>query len=89
MDPVLLLSALLLMAFGLLGVGVAEPNLLPNHLLRISVALGAMILGLLLPPERLLRHARFLLAATMVLLVAVLIVGSGPGGVRRWFYLGP
>ncbi|UZX15047.1 FtsW/RodA/SpoVE family cell cycle protein [Thermus sp. PS18] len=89
MDPILLLSALLLMAFGLLGVGVAEPTLLPNHLLRISVALGAMILGLLLPPARLLRHARFLLAATFVLLVAVLMVGSGPGGVRRWFYLGP
>lgn len=89
MDPTLLLSALLLMAFGLLGVGVAEPTLLPNHLLRLSMALGAMALGLLLPPEGLLRHARFLLAATLVLLALVLIVGGGPGEVRRWFYLGP
>ncbi|WP_105318025.1 FtsW/RodA/SpoVE family cell cycle protein [Thermus tenuipuniceus] len=89
MDPILLLSSLLLMAFGLIGVGVAEPGLLPNHLLRIAVALAALVLGLLLPPERLLRHARLLLLVILGLLLVVLFMGDGPGGVRRWFYLGP
>ncbi|MCS6869170.1 MAG: FtsW/RodA/SpoVE family cell cycle protein [Thermus sp.] len=89
MDPVLLLSALLLMAFGLLGVGVAEPELLGGHLLRIAASLAALGLGFLLPPQGLLRWARPLLWATLGLLVLVLFLGDGPGGVRRWFYLGP
>lgn len=89
MDPFLLLSALLLMAFGLLGVGVAEPTYLGNHLVRIGFALGAMVLGFALSPHFLLRHARFLLGITLGLLSLVLLVGDGPGGVRRWFILGP
>lgn len=89
MDPVFLLSALLLMAFGLLGVGVAEPTLLQGHLLRVGSALVTMALGFFLPPGRLLQGARLLLGATMALLFLVLLVGDGPGGVRRWFYLGP
>ncbi len=89
MDPILLLSTLLLLAFGLLGVGVAEPDLLPNHLLRIALALVALALGFVLPPEKLLRHARLLLLATLGLLLLVLFVGNGPGGVRRWLDLGP
>ncbi|APD10154.1 MULTISPECIES: FtsW/RodA/SpoVE family cell cycle protein [Thermus] len=89
MDPVFLLSGLLLMAFGLLGVGVAEPDLLQGHLLRVGLALAALLLGFLLPPERLLRHALGLLALTLGLLLLVLFLGDGPGGVRRWFYLGP
>ncbi|WP_234553205.1 FtsW/RodA/SpoVE family cell cycle protein [Thermus caliditerrae] len=88
MDP-LLLSALLLMAFGLLGVGVAEPSLLQGHLLRIGLSLVALLLGTLLPPKLYLRHARLLLVGTLALLVLVLFLGDGPGGVRRWFYLGP
>lgn len=88
MDP-LLLSTLLLMAFGLLGVGVAEPGLLQGHLLRIGLSLVALLLGTLLPPKLYLRHARLLLAGTLALLILVLLLGDGPGGVRRWFYLGP
>ena len=42
MDPVLLLSALLLLAFGLIGVGTAEPGLLQDHLLRVGAALLAL-----------------------------------------------
>lgn len=89
MDPIFLLTALLLLAFGLLGVGVAEPGLLPSHLLRVAMALLAMALGALLPPRLYLRHARLLLGGTLALLVLVLFLGDGPGGVRRWFYLGP
>ena len=57
MDPVLLLSALLLLAFGLIGVGTAEPGLLQDHLLRVGAALLALVLGHLLPPRLLLRYA--------------------------------
>ncbi|TBH21577.1 FtsW/RodA/SpoVE family cell cycle protein [Thermus thermamylovorans] len=88
MDPVLLLSALLLLAFGLLGVGVAEPSLLPGHLLRVGLALLALALGFLLSPRALLRHGRALLFLSLALLALVLWLGDGPGGVRRWFYLG-
>ncbi len=89
MDPVFFLIGLLLMAFGLLGVGVAEPGLLNAHLLRVGVALLALLLGALLPPGLLLRFARGLLLFTLGLLVLVLLVGDGPGGVRRWLDLGP
>ena len=89
MDPVLLLSALLLLAFGLIGVGTAEPGLLQDHLLRVGAALLALVLGHLLPPRLLLRYALHALVGVLLLLVLVLLVGDGPGGVRRWFYLGP
>ncbi|GAB5601852.1 FtsW/RodA/SpoVE family cell cycle protein [Thermus sp. FJN-A] len=89
MDPVLLLSALLLLAFGLLGVGAAEPGLLADHLLRVALALLALLLGVLIPPRFYLRQGRLLLLGTFALLLLVLVLGGGPGGVRRWFYLGP
>lgn len=89
MDPVLLLTGLLLMAFGLIGVGTAEPELLRAHLLRVGVALMALALGAFCPPGLLLRWARLLLALTLALLGVVLLVGDGPGGVRRWLDLGP
>jgi len=89
MDPILLLSGLLLLAFGLLGVGVAEPGLLEDHLLRVGLALLAMLGGSLLPVRLLLRHALALLLLNLLLLALVLLVGDGPMGVRRWFDLGP
>lgn len=89
MDPILLLTGLLLMAFGLLGVGVAEPDLLSGHLLRMGLALIALLVGSLIPPRLLLKGAFGFLLATLALLFLVLLFGDGPGGVRRWFYLGP
>ncbi|WP_117236816.1 FtsW/RodA/SpoVE family cell cycle protein [Thermus sediminis] len=89
MDPVYLLAGLLLLAFGLIGVGVAEPELLGSHILRVGTAILAMALGVLLSPRLLLRHAFGLHLFTLFLLVLVLALGDGPGGVRRWFYLGP
>ncbi|MGC8968566.1 MAG: FtsW/RodA/SpoVE family cell cycle protein, partial [Thermus sp.] len=89
MDPTLLLSGLLLLAFGLLGVGVAEPGLLEDHLLRVGLALLAMLGGSLLSVRFLLRHALALLLLNLLLLALVLLVGDGPMGVRRWFDLGP
>lgn len=79
MDPVLLLSALLLLAFGLIGVGTAEPGLLQDHLLRVGAALLALVLGHLLPPRLLLRYALHALVGVLLLLVLVLLVGDGPG----------
>jgi cell division protein FtsW len=89
LDPVYLLTALLLLAFGLLGVGVAEPELLQGHLLRVGMALLAMAAGSLLPVRSLLRFALGLHLLTLLLLGLVLVLGDGPGEVRRWFYLGP
>jgi cell division protein FtsW len=79
-DPFYPLIGLLLMAFGLLGVGVAEPTLLGGHLLRVGLALLAMALGALLPPRLLLRHALGLHLFTLLLLLLVLAFGEGPGG---------
>lgn len=88
MDPILL-SGLLLLTFGLLGVEVAEPGLLEEHLLRVGLALLALLGGSLLSVRFLLRHALWLLLGNLFLLALVLLVGSGPYGVRRWFDLGP
>uniref|UniRef100_A0A831XNQ1 FtsW/RodA/SpoVE family cell cycle protein n=1 Tax=Thermus islandicus TaxID=540988 RepID=A0A831XNQ1_9DEIN len=89
MDPLYLLTGLLLLAFGLLGVEVAEPGLLEEHLLRVGMALLAVGAGAFLPPRLVLRHAFGLHLFTLFLLLLVLHLGDGPGGVRRWFYLGP
>lgn len=67
----------------------AEPGLLEDHLLRVGLALLAMLGGSLLPVRLLLRHALALLLLNLLLLALVLLVGDGPMGVRRWFDLGP
>lgn len=77
----------MLMGFSLLGVGVAEPALQGSHLLRLGVALLVTFLACWLSPRFLTRHARLLYLAALGFLVAVLFIGEGPAGVRRWFDL--
>ncbi|MER3443995.1 MAG: cell division protein FtsW [Meiothermus sp.] len=90
MDPILLLSQALLLGFSLVGVATARPALLDDHLIRVGLCLAATFAGALVRPLWLVRFAKPLFALTLVLLIAVLFVGTGPAGeYRRWFSLGP
>ncbi|MER3479403.1 MAG: cell division protein FtsW [Meiothermus sp.] len=87
MDPILLLAQLMLMGFSLLGVGVAEPEHQGSHLLRLGVALLVTLVTCWISPRFLTRQARLLYLVALGFLIAVLLVGEGPAGVRRWFDL--
>jgi len=90
LDPLLTLAQLALLGFSLVGVTAADPSLLTAHLLKITLGLAATLaFALLIPPGPLLRHALGLHLTVMALLLLVLLVGQGPGGVRRWLDLGP
>ena len=84
MDPVLLLSALLLLAFGLIDVGTAEPGLLQDHLLRVGAALLALVLGHLLPPRLLLRYALHALVGVLLLLVLLSTTAPSAHASEDW-----
>ncbi|MGQ9692266.1 MAG: FtsW/RodA/SpoVE family cell cycle protein [Thermaceae bacterium] len=90
MDPILTPIQLVLLGFSLLGVAVAEPTLWPTHLLKAALSLlAAFTFAYLIPPGPLLRNALLLHLGVIGLLILVLLVGEGPGGVRRWLDLGP
>lgn len=90
MDPLLTLVQLALVGFSLVGVTAAEPGLLGPHLSKIALGLLATLaFAFLIPPGPLLRQALWIHLGVMALLVLVLLVGQGPGGVRRWLDLGP
>ncbi len=88
MDPLLLLAQLLLGAFSLLGVAAAAPEMFGPDSLRLAAALLITLIVALIPPRLFVRIAKPLFIGTVLLLVAVLIKGSGPFGVHRWFYFG-
>ncbi|AEB12183.1 FtsW/RodA/SpoVE family cell cycle protein [Marinithermus hydrothermalis] len=88
MDPLLALAQLLLVGFSLLGVVTAAPELFQEHALRIGVALLVTVAAALVSPKLVVRLARPFYLLVLVLLIAVLIWGEGPEGVRRWLYLG-
>ncbi len=77
----------MLMGFSLLGVGVAEPEHQGSHLLRLGVALLVTLVTCWISPRFLTRQARLLYLVALGFLIAVLLVGEGPAGVRRWFDL--
>ena len=56
----------------------------------IWLALGVSVMALLsyLPPARLYRYTPHLFVLTLLLLVAVLIVGQSGGGAQRWIGIG-
>jgi len=69
-------------AFG----GRVEP--IQDHLVRLGVGAGGMIVAAQIPPWQLRRVAPWLFGVGVLLLVAVLTVGESGGGARRWLDLG-
>lgn len=66
----------------------AEPGLLPGHLLRVAMALLAMALGALLPPGSTSATPACSWGSPSPSWSWCSFWGTAPG-VRRWFYLGP
>lgn len=87
MDFILILAQFLLYGLSLLGVGASDPGLLDNHMVRITVAIAVTLIASRLSPSFTVRGARLLYLVSLALLVLVLVIGNGPGGVRRWFDL--
>ena len=90
-DGPLLGGLLLVCGFGLfiLYSAVGEDNrLLINQMVRLSVALVAMLIVAQLPPDFLRRWTPWGYAAGLLLLVLVLTTGDVGQGARRWLDLG-
>jgi len=88
MDPLLLLSQVLLFALGANAVAVSAPELLPGHLLRLALAFFATLVAARIPLSLWVRGGLLLYLATLMLLVLTLFVGEEINGARRWINLG-
>lgn len=92
LDPLLLITALALAAFGVLAVYVASDNSQSyafNQLLGCFVGLAGAIPLALIDYRIWQRYIRYIYILVVVMLLAVLIVGSVSGGAQRWIELGP
>lgn len=96
----LLAAVLLLMATGVvlvlsatsaIVIGEADGSLhfFTRHLWAVGLALGVVLVTLNIDYRRWRRLAIPMASTTLVLLVAVLIVGRRVGGARRWLEIGP
>lgn len=93
MDPILLLSQLLL--FALSALGVASSDSMPGagagrlefHLIRIGIALAITLLVSRLRPQWVAKGAKIFFLFAVLACIVVLFIGDGPGGVRRWINL--
>jgi cell division protein FtsW len=96
-DPILLLSQLLLFALSALGVASSDSmpealgrpgvNHLEHHLIRILIALGITLVVSRLRPAWVAKGAKLFFLFALLMCVVVLFIGDGPGGVRRWINL--
>jgi rod shape determining protein RodA len=88
LDLALVVSVLLLTGFGLLAIySAGGERYFFRQLLFLPVALGAGIAAYLIPRRFVYGSAEAFYAVTVALLLAVLILGTGPGS-RRWFAVG-
>lgn len=87
-----LISMLLLLAFFglfvLYSAGDSNTELLIRQGIRLAVAFTGMIAIAQIPPPIFQRYSIFVWAVTVLLLIAVLTVGSSGGGAQRWLDLG-
>ncbi len=67
----------------------APTHFLSRHLLAIAVGAVAALIAVQIPIATWEKHAPWLFVAALVLLVAVLVVGKGVNGARRWIPVGP
>ena len=67
--------------------GTEPVHFLVNHLVRVSIALGVMGVVSLIDYRTLARYSRIILVGTLILLVAVKIVGLFSPGADRWLQI--
>lgn len=92
-DVWLFLSAAILLGFGLLSLysqGYKNKDTqFPKQLFNAVVGLGPFFLMLAVKPRFWMRAAKVLYVCNVLLLAAVLLVGSSKFGAQRWIQLGP
>lgn len=91
-DAWLLLGILLLLGASTLLVYSAsggETEVVMRHLVRISIALGLMLLFAQIPPNILYIFTPWLFGAGLLMLIAVLLFGDIGKGAQRWLEIGP
>jgi rod shape determining protein RodA len=93
LDPVLLLVALALSAFGILAVYVAGADdraaYATNQATGFVVGLAGAIPLALIDYRIWQRHLRPIYGLVLLMLAAVLVVGAAAGGAQRWVDIGP
>ncbi len=90
LDPLMLFALLAIISYGLVVLfSAVEGNrtLFTNQLVRMVLALVAMVVAAQLQPRLYLRWAPFVYAAGVVLLVLVLVMGVKVKGSQRWLDL--
>jgi rod shape determining protein RodA len=89
LDPYLLLGLFALMAISLTVLySVAGSSMVYRQIIRLFIALSAMIIIAQIPPEWYKRWSPAIYAACVLLLIAVLVVGHTGKGAQRWLDLG-
>lgn len=93
LDPLLLITAVALTAFGILAVYVAgtenqEANAM-NQALGAVVGLAGTIPLALIDYRIWQRYLYYIYGAVVFMLLAVLLIGTVSGGAQRWIFLGP
>lgn len=87
-----LLIALLLLAgaglFVLYSAGGQQTDLVLRQLLRVGVALAALLVVAQIPPKYLRMWSPWLYLAGMIMLILVLVTGASGKGAQRWLDLG-
>lgn len=88
--PLMTLLGLLLLLSSLLVYSASggSTDKLLAHFINMGVALGAMLLMTLVPPQRLLQFAPPIYLTGILLLLGVAIAGDVVNGARRWLNLG-
>jgi len=90
-DAPLMLGLLLLLGIGLMllySAGGQDMGLIVRQVVRMGVALGAMLIVAQINPDRMRDSAYWLYGLGLILLVAVLLFGHEGKGAQRWLDLG-
>ncbi|MDF1587823.1 MAG: rod shape-determining protein RodA [Gammaproteobacteria bacterium] len=90
-DALLLLLLLSLMSAGLMilySAGNQNPDLIVRQLIRMAMALSALIVIAQIHPDRMRDYSYWLYGAGLILLIAVLLFGHEGKGAQRWLDLG-
>jgi len=88
MDPALLTAQILLLGLGIFGVAQYRPDLVPDHAARVVLGVAATLVVGRMRANKLLALGPFLFVIAGLGLLVALVIGDGPGGVRRWISLG-
>ena len=88
LDIILLITTLILITAGLLAIfSAAGIHYFLRQLFFLPVGIGGFLFATLIPRRLIYGIADFLYGISLILLVLVLIIGTGPGA-RRWFAFG-